>query len=266
MLTSKISRYELFMLVSDKVLSNDIVIFANPLYVSSVFKNSATLIYGMEEKFIETNLNFLNLEFDFFSLLQRNYKNIDDKRLQNRIDSFISKYKHNYENKKSHNFPFLFSSLIKILQNFQNETINKYLLKINIQQRNTNLPQIFLSYAYLDKGLTLGLFYYFLDRESFLYVNWMWTDTIVGGDNVKSCIDLELKKSSQLLFLRSAHSELVGDNGFFVRQWCAWELGNFYYQKKDCKFLLNLYETAVRPNEFLESLKIMSGIKDGFII
>ena len=97
--------------------------------------------------------------------------------------------------------------------------------------------QTFLSYAYYDKGLTQAMFVYFWMRSGFLYVNWMWDGVNSHSSMTKSKLESALADSDQFLFLRTTNSELrVRGNNNSVRQWCAWEIGNYYTKHKDEKY------------------------------
>lgn len=126
-----------------------------------------------------------------------------------------------------------------------------------------NMPQTFLSYAYVDKGLTLGLFFYFLINHGFLYVNWMWFGSSSSAAHIKAELEKELEKSSQFLFLRTMNSELNIRSGGMVRQWCAWEIGNFYTKHKDEKFLTNFYDSPYTSSDLLNNFNSFKFVLNG---
>lgn len=128
-----------------------------------------------------------------------------------------------------------------------------------------SLPQTFLSYAYDDKGLTLGLFLYFFVNGGFLYVNWMWSGVNKNSRITKDQLDGELEKSNQFLFLRTLNSELDYYGSSHIRQWCSWEIGNYYTKKDDEKYLLNFYGSKGKQNDLLFTFKPLSGITKGVI-
>ena len=157
-------------------------------------------------------------------------------------------------------------SLIIALHDLQEMVLNEYtaiIKKIVLANEDYlhSLPQVFLSYAYLDKGLSFALFLYFLSHNIFLYVDWMWNKLHKKGWEIKKVLNSELKMSQQLLFTLTPASELNAQGYHTVRQWCAWEIGNFYAKKEKMKFFVNFYPNHTH-NMFLDSIKPMKGIKD----
>lgn len=126
------------------------------------------------------------------------------------------------------------------------------------------LPQTFLSYSYDDKGLALGLFLFFLTRGGFLYVNWMWSGVNPNSKITKAQLEKELAHSGQLLFLRTLNSELEYYGGSQIRQWCSWEIGNYYTKRNDEKFIIDFYGNKEK-NDLLQSFKPLSYVIDGKI-
>lgn len=126
------------------------------------------------------------------------------------------------------------------------------------------LPQTFLSYSYDDKGISLGLFLFFLTKGGFLYVNWMWSGMNPNSTITKAQLEKELAHSDQLLFLRTLNSELEYYRGSQIRQWCSWEIGNYYTKRNDEKFIVDFYGNKEK-NDLLQSFKPLSYVIDGKI-
>ena len=94
-----------------------------------------------------------------------------------------------------------------------------------------NKNRVFLSHAFVDKLYTLGLFLYFYDQNVYLYVDWMHQPKNSKTKKLKDNLIQEIKKSDQLLFLRTLNSELALQGGKRqIREWCAWEIGTFDYK------------------------------------
>lgn len=156
---------------------------------------------------------------------------------------------------------------------YQNITLNNFLdyemrmpLYETIEASSKHYNKVFLSYTMDDKGLTLALFYYFYLNGIFLYVDWMHSPALSTGKKIKKTIIKELQTSDQFLFFRTSNSELSIYGGNTIKQWCAWEIGNYYSIKKDEKYYLNFYETSSTKNKLLDTFKPMKGIKKGKIV
>lgn len=123
-----------------------------------------------------------------------------------------------------------------------------------------------LSYAYYDKGLTQALFYYFWLRSGFLYVNWMWDGANNHSSATKKKLEYALKDSNQFLFLRTTNSELrIRGNNNSIRQWCAWEIGNFYTKHKEEKYYTSFYDKTEPRNDILDTFRPMREVVLGEI-
>lgn len=170
--------------------------------------------------------------------------------------------------KKAKTYNQLFAAYLNCVADFQNQIIKKRFWRINgdgfFSTHKEN--QVFLSYAYDDQALSLALFIYFASHGIFLYVDWMQSGKNKTGKLTKTQLENALTNSNQFLFLRTATSELrIPGRGYSVRQWCAWEIGNFYSKIPNEKYIISFYESGSRNNIFLDSFKIMKGIKDGCI-
>ena len=242
--------------------------------IRKMFQNSATLIKNLENRPDDEKR-----DFSFRSLYNENLRNVEH-------DSFIGsvqvEMQRSFEDGKF-NYDQLLNRLIRSIASYQNRIIGNYLVLFSIDNSvclRSNRPQIFLSYAYLDRGLSLALFYYFLRNKAFLYVDWMWQGAVGNGRQLKYDLNRALCRSNQLLFLRTPNSELKiqGGNGC-IRQWCAWEIGNFY-AKGDCfgkfqnhcrKFITNFSGNGRNSiissnNVFLSTFSVMNKVENGIIV
>lgn len=193
--------------------------------VRKMFQNSATLIRNMENQSINKNDHTL-----FHSLYNDNLSKVE----QDPFISYVNRKMQSFFIYEKTNFDYCFERLIRAIASYQNKVIKRHidLLSIDnvIHVRNTR-QQIFLSYAYLDRGLSLALFYYFLTNGAFLYIDWMWRSADGNGRLLKDDLNKALCESNQFLFLRTPNSELnLQSRGPNIRQWCAWEIGNYYAQ------------------------------------
>lgn len=172
-------------------------------------------------------------------------------------------------NKKISNnnsFKVFFKYLLNAIAEYQEEVIKANFIKTeDISHIRFGKNQTFLSYAYYDKGLTQALFYYFWLRSGFLYVNWMWNGVNSNSSITKKILEDELNRSNQLLFLRTINSELRTPGNHNIRQWCSWEIGNFYTKHSDEKYYTSFYDTIEVKNDILDTFKPMKEVVNGAI-
>jgi len=234
--------------------------------ISSIFQSTKSAIENFERNLYGKN----KLSSELF---WTNYK-VVIKQLPNEFRDYVEsdfrlKEMSNIETKtnKVRTYYQLFVSYLNCVTDFQNKTIQRRLSKINNDDFfiSRKSRQVFLSYAYDDRALSLALFVFFVSKGIFLYVDWMQSGKNKTGKLTKEKLEKELKSSNQLLFLRTAVSELHIPGGYSVRQWCAWEIGNFYSKIPNEKYVISFYENGLKNNIFLDSFKIMNGIKNGSI-
>lgn len=164
-------------------------------------------------------------------------------------------------------FKTYFRNLIKAVADYQDEIIKENFIEFSdMEVVRASRKQTFLSYAYYDKGLTQALFVYFWMRSGFLYVNWMWDGVNSHSSMTKSKLESALADSDQFLFLRTTNSELrVRGNNNSVRQWCAWEIGNYYTKHKDEKYYTSFYDRMEPRNDLLDTFRPMKEVLQGEI-
>ena len=74
------------------------------------------------------------------------------------------------------------------------------------------------------------------------------------------------KYSNQFLFLRTTNSELrIRGNNNSIRQWCAWEIGNFYTKHKEEKYYTSFYDKTEPRNDILDTFRPMREVVLGEI-
>lgn len=295
-ISEKLNRYELFQLAAnvlnadhldelylkkefllenvDSNVLNSVFFREQANEIRKMFQNSASLIRNLENR-----PNDEKRELSFRSLYDENLHNVEH-------DSYIESVQVEMQRsfgKDRFNYDQLLNRLIRSIASYQNRIIGKYLVLLstdNSVRLRSNRPQSFLSYAYEDRGLSLALFYYFLRNKAFLYVDWMWRGAVGNGRQLKYDLNNALCRSNQLLFLRTPNSELKiqGGNGC-IRQWCAWEIGNFY-AKGDCfgkfqnhcrKFITNFSGNGRNSiissnNILLSTFSIMNKVENGIIV
>lgn len=161
--------------------------------------------------------------------------------------------------------------MIHLLNNINNNDVKKVLSHIKMDKNYLNLNQVFLSYAFDDRLYTFCLFLFMLEHDIFLYVDWMWSGEIDDGIVIKNNLLNEIKKSDQLLFMRTINSEFNIRGSGNIRGWCSWELGAFYSVDKNNlneKFYIELYRSkkAKKTNKQLDGIKPLKGVISGSLI
>ncbi len=247
---------------------NGIIQFRDSTAVRNMYYDSARLISGFEDAINGDNESTLSAD-EYQGMFDKNAEDVPDMVVQ-KITSLIQKQIDEKKGKEQlGELPFktYFRYLIKAVADYQDETIqNNYIVPAEMEVIRTNRKQTFLSYAYYDKGLTQALFYYFWIRSGFLYVNWMWDGVNSHSSITKSKLENALADSDQFLFLRTANSELrVRGNNSSVRQWCAWEIGNFYNKHKEEKYYTSFYDRAEPRNDILDTFRPMKEVIMGEI-
>lgn len=262
---SRFTRYELYENASRVLTESDEKIrFKNIDELKEMFSDSAKLIKGFEEKVInDSNENSVN---EFNTLFEMNSETVNDYFLVETVRENIQKQ---IEQKHRRNMGITymdyFRFLLKSLANAQKKIINNnFIVTENCEKVRDKRVQTFLSYAYDDKGLTLALFYYFWSRTGFLYIDWMWNNLNKNGRITKKTLNKSLKESEQLLFLRTTNSEMNIRGNNNIRQWCSWEIGNFYTNNKS-KFYTSFYDKDRPKNDLLDSFSPMFDIEAGKI-
>lgn len=95
----------------------------------------------------------------------------------------------------------------------------------------------------------------------------MWNSTNNSGITTKKILEKALEESEQLLFLRTTNSELrVPGNNNSIRQWCSWEIGNFYTKRETEKYYTSFYDKSLPKNDILDSFKPIGDVNFGSII
>ena len=194
---------------------------------------------------------------------------INDAAFVHRITSQMEQQINEKQEKGHDTIPFkiFFRYLLKAIADYQEETIVANFMGIsNDRIIGTGRKQTFLSYAYYDKGLTQALFYYFWIRSGLLYVNWMWEGKNNPSAVIKKKLEDALKDSDQFLFLRTTNSELRVRGNNSIRQWCSWEIGNFYTKNSEEKYYTSFYDKAEPCNDILDTFKPMKEVIAGRMI
>lgn len=267
-----LNRYELYRDTALELYESP-VLFRNNEVIIEAFRESAQLIKGMEDLFNNPEREKGQLIFE--EIFQANILELKNESFAETVRTKCEKRRLDRKEKTSFNDSFegWFNYLISIITSHLNFLIEKNFIYFfenpayigNNFSNYSSMPKTFLSYAFDDKGLSLALFFYFYKHGGFLYVDWMWHGKIKRSDILKKIIHDEVISSKQFLFLRTSASELNIKGAYTVRQWCSWEIGNFYGVDKDNKFLLAFYNPHT-TNQLLETFRIMVGIKNGIIV
>lgn len=218
------------------------------------------------------------------SILRANINNVREMKIPQdlKIEAFIEEIQQLIE--KEQKEKVLFERMIKRLSRYNDKYIkdisdffdNRYIYpkqkdiyvesyidRIKRHYDKKAYTKVFLSYAYTDKLYTGALYCYFLGRGIELYIDWMHNPYLKDGKVLKEKLRENLVQSEQFLFLRSVNSELHLGGSYYVRPWCAWELGNYYEHIKDEKYYISLYGTPPVNNMQLDGLKMLKGICRG---
>lgn len=266
---SSLTRYTLFMESGDFIANGDNVIqYRNPIAVRDMYYDSARLIGGFEDIINSGNDSLITDEYQ--SMFDVNARDIQNKLFIERISELIQSQVNEKKGKeKLSTLPFktYFRYLIKAIADYQEDIIKDNFIGLSEMEDILKYrKQTFLSYAYYDKGLTQALFIYFWMRAGFLYVNWMWDGVNSHSSLTKSKLERALADSEQFLFLRTTNSELrVRGNNNSVRQWCAWEIGNYYTKHKDEKYYTSFYDRTEPRNDILDTFSPMKEVVLGKI-
>lgn len=265
---SSLTRYNLFMESGDSIENGDgIVRFKDYQSVKKMYYDSARLIWGFED-IINNEEGMPSME-EYQRIFARNASEVQDLLFVQRITDQIQQQMSQKMRKESfsyNSFKTYFKYLLKAIADYQEKVIETNFVGISFDEHiRTARKQTFLSYAYYDKGLTQALFYYFWIRSGFLYVNWMWEGANNHSSATKENLEDVLKDSDQFLFLRTTNSELRIRGNNSIRQWCAWEIGNFYTKHKEEKYYTSFYDKTEPRNDILDTFRPMKEVVLGEI-
>lgn len=266
----KLTREYLFNLIVAhfNLLENYLLYSHNRDMLIRVFQNSARIAHILEseiekrEKYYREGIySLLNefvsiIEVDSFRVhISQNVRKTVDERMK--------------KNGNMHIRAFIIV-VFKEIAAFHNKMIDDSFRSpwFNVKEKtiSNNAPQTFLSYSYDDKGISLGLYVFFLVNGGFLYVNWMWSGVNQNSSITKTQLENELNHSDQFLFLRTLNSELEYHGGSQIRQWCSWEIGNYYTKRKEEKYVVNFYGSDFKKNDMLFTFRTMASVINGRIV
>lgn len=223
----------------------------------SILEFFVKLLYRLEEMIIEDQEYANNFVINKTILENMEISENDFLKIINRKSRSVNKYMKLWaevrilsetHHKKS------FAKLVKIIIVMSEQFIGKDLFvtsfsNLNILDKTSSKGNlVFLSYAYTDKLYTIGLFLFFEKRGILLFIDWMNNPEHLSGYELKVSLNKALTKCEQLLFLRSVNSELSIRGSSQIRQWCSWEIGNYYCKRPSEKFYTAIYEDKVNPN------------------
>ncbi len=190
---------------------------------------------------------FVNNNLSNFSMFERSSESDSRERLLKFLSVLVFDEKqwiinNKGSNKLASNIRRCILKILNAITEFQNDQIVDIDNLIEILQREFPVNeehkrnQVFLSYAYIDKIYTLGLFLYFYDKDIYLYIDWMHQAQGLLTKKLKHNLITAINNSDQLLFLRTLNSELgLQGGGRQIRQWCAWEIGTFDYKSNNTR-------------------------------
>ena len=253
-----LNRYKLYLFAANYLHESKLDFGRLKVLLINIFIDSARVIKGMEEKLNSGDLS------SFTRLFSQNIDEVEDDGLRK---SVLKKY-YNKQKKDKGKFTFIdyYIAILPGIVEYQNMVIEKFYIphRDKLISENKGKIKTFLSYAFSDKGLSLALYLYFEIKNGFLFVDWMWNGQIKDGKKLKNLLDEELESSKQLLFLRTTASELEIKGNHTIRQWCSWEIGNYYTKFQEKKYMLAFYNPTTK-NLFLDSFKIFNDVNEGII-
>lgn len=253
---------ERFDLIEPKLLLKD-----KKQFLINVFRDSAIFV-GFFEKYTD---NGEDISFERFnSLVSEVFKALSEESFKSYVEGvLLQKMQERFNKKNSPSYKAIIVSLFREIAAYHDKLIMQCFVKPWFEpttgQNHEGKPQTFLSYAYYDKAITIGLFIYFWINGGFLYVNWMWSGVNQNTSITKNQLDKELNNSSQLLFLRTLNSELDYYDSPQIRQWCSWEIGNYYTKNKNKKFYVNFYGNPIKASDLLYSFRPLTKVTNGTI-
>ena len=264
--SSLISREYLFNLVVENFdkIENHLVSDQFKQKVIGIFIDSAAVTHILEKE-IDNDEAFSIVTFD--ELWRKLNDSLKNESFKVFFDETVRKVIHEKSQGRTRlTYKIIIITIFKEIALFQNDIIERCFSKTWFETSdlgNDRKPQTFLSYAYYDKGITLGLYLYFLINGGFLYVNWMWSN-VNPAHITKKQLDNELANSNQFLFLRTLNSELDYYDTLHIRQWCSWEIGNYYTKNKSEKYYVNFYGHTSK-NDLLSTFSAFNYVKNGVI-
>lgn len=264
---SNLTRYQLFQDAPSIIRQSDALLeLEEEQEICDMYLDSARLLRGFEEE-INNSISFLERD-RFLYRFEDNMSEIRNLEFVQFVRNYLEREKNKKQKKKVLSFQDEFRFLLKAITAYQETIIRDDLfLGLNLDRLKENRKQTFLSYAYYDKGLTTALFMYFLQKNGFLYVNWMWNGVNGNGTVTKRVLESALDDSDQFLFLRTTNSEMhIQGNNQSIRQWCSWEIGNFYTKHNENKFYTSFYDKEEPRNDILDSFKAMKEVRNGVIL
>lgn len=162
----------------------------------------------------------------------------------------------------------LYKSIFTIFNKILSNIIDKHLdaIESDYSENNDEYRQTFLSYSYADKGITLVLFFYFLNNDAYLYIDWMHSPAYPNGIAIKNSLSNALISSQHLLFLYTPNSEIKSGDRRNLKEWCSWEFGTFYSNHRDKYYIRcpSNYSSYGIP-DILDTFKEMECVVNGTI-
>ncbi len=237
-------------------------------YIIAVLKGLEDQLETSTSNFIDlvqTNTNASNTQ----EMLESFIKNLRDEKQDNyRKKNYGIRI--NLNKKEPQNSKYILNDILNQITILVDETVNfsQLVLELEGSNINRNENQVFLSYAHMDKLYTLGLYFLFQTQGVYLFIDWMHNGLIDNVADLKNLLDIEMKRSRQFLFLRTSNSELGILGAGQIRQWCAWEIGNYYCKDLTNKFYTVIYyeDKITTENKLLQTFRPLIGIQKGLMI
>mgnify|MGYP003301738567 CR=1 FL=1 len=266
--------------------------------IMKVLKTNIYMLEGIENQFVlgrETELleeeivkqQIMEKIERFEDVDFREFLNRPRRKIPNKNEYVMSFFDYLYQKEKHWDVVTLFSKLLDELHEYSEKRLKG--IEKNVFSEIFNIfftypapeTKVFLSYAYKDKLYSWVLYHYMRKKSVLLYVDWMHSDALGDGAEIKTNLQKALSDSEQFLFLRTSNSELGKSDTKQIRSWCSWEFGNFYgptskglVDRAEEKYYIQVYsdlnkkrtrKKAAVPT-IIDGLKRLSDIKQGRLV
>ena len=244
--------------------------------MNDFLKYTIELLRDLERNIQKSKADFYKLIIDNFEDSRKTLNN--NLKMHKHHDNLFDNILSDKENpKKDKNNRELLKDIISYIEDRSKEAIDFRKIGYEDHDGENNKTEkeldkswpnkVFLSYAHDDKLYTYGLYIYFKLYGVYLHVDWMHNGVIDDPHLLKKTLDNDMAKCDQFLFCRSINSELRVKGGQ-VRQWCSWEIGNYYCKRLNQKFYTQIYDGSVLlgKSALLDTLKPLSGILGGKLV
>lgn len=266
--------------------------------IKKVLETNIFILDGIEDQFLLgrelENLEEENLKEQIREKMERfddvdfrDFLNRPRRKIPNKDEYVMSFWDYLYQKEKRWDVVTLFSKLLDELHEYSEKRLK--IVEKNVFSEIFSIyftypeseTKVFLSYAYKDKLYSWVLYHYMRKKGVLLYVDWMHSDALEDGADIKTNLQKALSDSEQFLFLRTSNSELGKSDNKQIRSWCSWEFGNFYgptsngtVDRAEEKYYIQVYSAMNKKKNrkktvvptIIDGLKRLSEVKQGRLV